>query len=161
MHHLTVVWGDPREATAGFVQALRYPVVPGDRCHSETAVLQMLATYGGRILNVHPSLLPKYGGQGMYGLGVQEAVLAGGEADQNTNETGPATCLKLIMGLLVNPDDSDPPPAQKHISAGHQQDESQTLGEVLRHRRVCTIFNAGNQGFSNFQNHPGLTRCFE
>ncbi|MBT7552074.1 MAG: phosphoribosylglycinamide formyltransferase, partial [Gemmatimonadetes bacterium] len=31
--------------------------------------LRMLATYGGRILNVHPSLLPKSGGQGMYGLG--------------------------------------------------------------------------------------------
>ena len=43
--------------------------------------LRMLATNGGRILNVHPSLLPKYGGQGMYGLGVHEAVLAGGERE--------------------------------------------------------------------------------
>lgn len=32
-----------------------------------------------QIINVHPSLLPKYGGKGMYGLRVQEAVLAAKE----------------------------------------------------------------------------------
>ncbi len=35
--------------------------------------------FSGRILNIHPSLLPKYGGKGMYGLRVHEAVLAAGE----------------------------------------------------------------------------------
>lgn len=29
-----------------------------------------------RIINIHPSLLPKYGGKGMYGIHVQEALLA-------------------------------------------------------------------------------------
>src|SRR4029450_12129315 len=33
-----------------------------------------------RIINVHPSLLPKFGGQGMYGERVHAAVLAAGEA---------------------------------------------------------------------------------
>ena len=42
---------------------------------------QMLAAYGGLIVNVHPSLLPKYGGWGMYGLRVHEAVLAAGELE--------------------------------------------------------------------------------
>ena len=42
---------------------------------------QMLAAYGGRIVNVHPSLLPKYGGRGMYGLRVHQAVLAAGESE--------------------------------------------------------------------------------
>ena len=32
-----------------------------------------------RIINIHPSLLPKFGGKGMYGIHVQEAVLAAGE----------------------------------------------------------------------------------
>lgn len=41
----------------------------------------MLEAFGGRIVNVHPSLLPKYGGQGMYGLRVHEAVLAAGEKE--------------------------------------------------------------------------------
>jgi phosphoribosylglycinamide formyltransferase-1 len=35
-----------------------------------------LARYRDRILNIHPALLPKYGGKGMYGRFVHEAVLA-------------------------------------------------------------------------------------
>lgn len=38
-----------------------------------------LAAYRGRLLNVHPSLLPRYGGRGMYGDLVHAAVLAAGE----------------------------------------------------------------------------------
>jgi len=32
----------------------------------------------GRILNIHPGLLPRFGGPGMYGMGVHRAVLAAG-----------------------------------------------------------------------------------
>ena len=35
----------------------------------------------GRIINTHPSLLPKYGGKGMYGMRVHEAVVAAGETE--------------------------------------------------------------------------------
>jgi phosphoribosylglycinamide formyltransferase-1 len=38
-----------------------------------------LGAYEGRILNIHPALLPKYGGQGMYGRRVHEAVVAAGD----------------------------------------------------------------------------------
>ena len=34
-----------------------------------------------RILNIHPALLPKFGGKGMYGMHVHEAVLAAGETE--------------------------------------------------------------------------------
>jgi len=40
---------------------------------------QTLARYRGRILNIHPALLPKFGGKGLYGKKVHEAVLAAGE----------------------------------------------------------------------------------
>ncbi len=40
---------------------------------------EFVAAYPRRILNIHPSLLPKYGGRGFYGLHVHEAVLAAGE----------------------------------------------------------------------------------
>ena len=40
-----------------------------------------LTTYAGRILNTHPSLLPKYGGQGFFGVRVHEAVLAAGDSE--------------------------------------------------------------------------------
>jgi len=39
---------------------------------------EVIARYRGRILNVHPALLPGFGGQGMYGRRVHEAVLASG-----------------------------------------------------------------------------------
>jgi phosphoribosylglycinamide formyltransferase-1 len=39
-----------------------------------------LAHFGGRLLNTHPALLPKFGGHGMYGARVHAAVLAAGEA---------------------------------------------------------------------------------
>ena len=40
-----------------------------------------LAAFDGRIINTHPALLPKYGGRGMYGRRVHEAVLAAGETE--------------------------------------------------------------------------------
>ena len=38
-----------------------------------------LGAYRNRVLNVHPALLPKFGGRGMYGDRVHAAVLASGE----------------------------------------------------------------------------------
>lgn len=39
----------------------------------------MTRQYGGRIINIHPALLPKYGGKGMYGHHVHQAVIDAGE----------------------------------------------------------------------------------
>ncbi len=40
---------------------------------------QVLATFSGRVINTHPSLLPKYGGRGMYGGHVHAAVIGAGD----------------------------------------------------------------------------------
>ncbi|MCY3760427.1 MAG: phosphoribosylglycinamide formyltransferase [Gemmatimonadetes bacterium] len=40
-----------------------------------------LRAFEGRILNIHPALLPKYGGRGYYGRAVHEAVLASGDTE--------------------------------------------------------------------------------
>lgn len=42
---------------------------------------KLVQTFPRRILNIHPALLPKYGGKGMYGHFVHEAVVAAGEAE--------------------------------------------------------------------------------
>ena len=42
---------------------------------------ELVSTYNGKIINMHPALLPKYGGQGMYGRHVHEAVLASGDKE--------------------------------------------------------------------------------
>jgi len=46
---------------------------------------ELLDSYEGRIINIHPALLPKFGGTGMYGMRVHEAVVASGE-----KESGPS-----------------------------------------------------------------------
>lgn len=40
-----------------------------------------LGAYRGRIINIHPSALPAFGGQGMYGRRVHDAVIAAGAAE--------------------------------------------------------------------------------
>lgn len=41
----------------------------------------LIAAYQNKIINIHPALLPKYGGKGMYGDRVHKAVLANGESE--------------------------------------------------------------------------------
>jgi phosphoribosylglycinamide formyltransferase-1 len=48
-----------------------------------------LARYGGRILNIHPGPLPAFGGHGMYGRRVHEAVIAAGVAESGI-------CIHLV-----------------------------------------------------------------
>eukprot|EP00752_Nemacystus_decipiens_P015871 g14179.t1 len=53
--------------------------------------------FEGRVLNIHPSLLPKFGGKGMHGHHVHQAVIDAGETESgctvhladNTYDTGP------------------------------------------------------------------------
>ncbi len=41
----------------------------------------ILNSFDGRIINIHPALLPKYGGKGMYGDRVHKAVLANNDSE--------------------------------------------------------------------------------
>lgn len=41
----------------------------------------LLKEYPGRIINIHPALLPKYGGKGMYGDRVHKAVMDAGDTE--------------------------------------------------------------------------------
>ena len=41
----------------------------------------LLGMYPGRIINIHPALLPKYGGKGMYGVKIHKAVTDAGERE--------------------------------------------------------------------------------
>jgi len=45
--------------------------------------MSIIALYPNKIINIHPALLPKYGGKGMYGMHVHKTVL-----DNNEKETG-------------------------------------------------------------------------
>lgn len=41
----------------------------------------LIEAYPNKIINIHPALLPKFGGKGMYGMKVHKAVLEAGEAE--------------------------------------------------------------------------------
>jgi phosphoribosylglycinamide formyltransferase-1 len=71
----------------------------------------MLGRYAGRLLNTHPSLLPKFGGAGFYGRHVHDAVLASGERETGATvhwvvgdyDTGP---IIAQTRLVVSADDT-------------------------------------------------------
>jgi len=71
-----------------------------------------LSTFSNRILNIHPSLLPRFGGQGMFGIRVHEAVVAAGEPQSgatvhlidNGYDQG-----KIIRQAMLKVDTSDTP----------------------------------------------------
>jgi len=68
----------------------------------------LLEEYSGRIINLHPALLPKFGGQGMYGERVHRAVLAAGETESGCTvhlvdagtDTGPIILQRKVPVLL-------------------------------------------------------------
>ena len=59
-------------------QQIDFIVLAGFLAHIPDALLH---AYPNRIVNIHPSLLPKFGGKGMYGNKVHEAVVAAGETE--------------------------------------------------------------------------------
>lgn len=42
---------------------------------------ELLDRFPGKVINIHPALLPKFGGKGFYGMNVHRAVLAAGEKE--------------------------------------------------------------------------------
>ena len=74
---------DPEELDAAIASVL-------GRCGADLVCLagymklvgpRTLRAFEGRVLNIHPALLPKYGGRGFYGGAVHEAVLASGDTE--------------------------------------------------------------------------------
>ena len=63
--------------------------------------------YSGRMINIHPALLPKFGGEGMYGEHVHRAVLAAGETESGCTvhlvdagtDTGPTLLQRKVPVL--------------------------------------------------------------
>lgn len=78
-----------------------------------------------RILNIHPALLPKFGGKGMYGHYVHEAVLAAGETESGCSvhwvtEQYDEGAIVHQMRCPVLPDDTPESLAARVLKLEHQ-----------------------------------------
>jgi phosphoribosylglycinamide formyltransferase-1 len=74
----------------------------------------IIEEFSGRILNIHPALLPKFGGPGMWGHHVHEAVLASGDSESGCTvhiadsgcDTGPILLQRRVPVLPGDTPDS-------------------------------------------------------
>jgi len=89
--------------------------------------------YWGRMINIHPALLPSFGGQGMYGRRVHEAVLARG-----CKVTG------VTIHFVSEEYDRGPVVAQWPVPVLEEDDASSLAGRVLEveHRLLPAVVSA-------------------
>jgi phosphoribosylglycinamide formyltransferase-1 len=95
-----------------------------------------LAHYRGRVLNIHPALLPKFGGPGMYGAHVHEAVIAAKEKESGATvhlvteeyDQGPTVAQSRI---LVLPNDTAESLAVRVLEVEHAL-YPETLARIAR-----------------------------
>ena len=65
----------------------------------------ILQAFPGKIVNIHPALLPKYGGKGMYGMHVHEAVVKAEMCIRDRDRVESIPLLEVAGKLkLVTPD---------------------------------------------------------
>ncbi|MGN7719849.1 phosphoribosylglycinamide formyltransferase [Chitinophaga sp. 22620] len=84
----------------------------------------IVQAFPGRIINIHPALLPKYGGKGMYGHFVHEAVLAAGDTESGitihyVNEQYDDGGVIIQERCAVSPDDTPETLAKKVQALEH------------------------------------------
>ena len=92
--------------------------------------------YKGHIVNIHPALLPKFGGKGMYGHHVHEAVVAAGEKEtgitiHHVNENYDQGSIIFQATVAVDPNDTPDDVAAK-IHELEQLHFPRVIAETLR-----------------------------
>ena len=87
-----------------------------------------IEAFEGRILNTHPSLLPRHGGEGMYGMHVHEAVIQAGD-----KESG-CTIHKVIVDV-----DRGPVVLQKQVSVESGDTAENLAARVLAQEHIAYV----------------------
>ena len=81
----------------------------------------VIKKYHGRIVNIHPGLLPKYGGKGMYGLNVHRAVI-----EARDKETG------VTIHEVDEIYDNGPVVAEERVMVLHEDTPEELAARVLK-----------------------------
>lgn len=95
---------------AGYMKMIPQPVIEG---------------YRDRIINIHPALLPKHGGKGMYGIHVHESVIAARESETGVtihlvNEHYDDGRIIAQESIAVHPDDTPQSLQERVLELEHQ-----------------------------------------
>ncbi|MEI6651625.1 MAG: phosphoribosylglycinamide formyltransferase [Chlorobiaceae bacterium] len=85
----------------------------------------VVAAFPDKMLNIHPALLPKFGGEGMYGIHVHTAVLEAGETETGAtvhfvNEEYDKGKILLQRTVPVLPDDTPETLAARVLACEHR-----------------------------------------
>lgn len=107
---------------------------------------ETVAAFSGRIVNIHPSLLPRHGGKGMYGMRVHEAVVDAGEKESGitihyVNEAYDEGKIILQVALEVQEDWSADTLARAIHGLEYAHFPS-TIESLLKERRERECFPA-------------------
>jgi len=86
---------------------------------------RIIGKFRNRIVNIHPALLPKHGGAGMYGIHVHEAVIAAGERESGASvhvvdEEYDHGSVVLQKKVSVDPGDTAESLAEKVLKVEHE-----------------------------------------
>ena len=84
----------------------------------------VVSAFSDRIMNIHPALLPKFGGEGMYGIHVHTAVIAAGETESGAtvhmvNEEYDKGRIVLQRKVPVLPEDTPELLAERVLECEH------------------------------------------
>ena len=132
---------------AGYDQLLRSPY---------------FAAFGGRTINIHPSLLPAHGGAGMVGLAVHRSVLAAGEAETGASihevtaalDAGPV--IARAPAAVLSGDDAESL-AARVLEVEHRllvETVSAMAGEGMLGMRRASMLGGASRGASPTQERP-------
>jgi phosphoribosylglycinamide formyltransferase 1 len=118
----------------------------------------VVSAYRDRIINIHPALLPDFGGKGMYGRRVHEAVLASGARESGASvhlvdERYDRGAVLAQMRVPVLPDDTPERLGERVLRVEHQLLAAVVLA-AARAGRPVPLDETGVRS-----QESGVTRC--
>jgi len=142
-----ILTNNPKAGVIGLAQTFAIDVLLVDKAHFNSAILvdtldmhqpdllvlagflwkipsHLIAHYPNKIINIHPALLPAYGGKGMYGHHVHEAVVANNETESGitihmVNEHYDEGTILLQKKVALLPTDDAQTVASKVLELEH------------------------------------------
>ena len=100
----------------------------------------IVKAYEGRIINIHPALLPKFGGVGMYGMNVHEAVIAAGEKESGCTvhyvDTDADTGKIIAQARVAVDKDDTPESLQKKVLEKEHELLPRVVAQLIEENRI-------------------------